>query len=332
MAQHAGSILQRLQGAGIQPIEGYELGAAPSQERLNTALNGIWATVAGSERYSRRVLQSATELRVIARCGVGYDAIDVEAASDFGIAVIITPDANFESVADFTLALILASVRRLIVAHQTVLSGGWRLDGLSGDLYGATVGIVGLGRIGRAVARRLQGFNCRILAVEPYPDLAPYGELGIELTTLEAMLPRVDVLTLHVPRTPETARMIGAAELARMKPSAVLVNTSRGGIVDEKALYDALTSRKLAGAALDVFEDEPLASDNPLCRCQNAVLSGHVSAFTRLAAQRTMDAVVDALLDVAAGKTPAGLVNPSVLVRNQRQATSEGRRIGNATE
>jgi D-3-phosphoglycerate dehydrogenase len=288
--------------------------------------------VAGSEKYSRQVLQGALELRVIARCGVGYDAIDLEAASERGIAVVITPDANFESVADFTLALILATLRRLIDAHRTVLSGGWRLDGLSGDLYGATVGIVGLGRIGRAVARRLRGFSCRILAVEPYPDPAECRELGVELTTLEDLLPQVDVLTLHAPRTPETMRMIGAAELARMKPTAVLVNTARGGIVDEEALARALSSRALAGAALDVFEREPLASDNPLCRCPNVVLSGHISAFTELAARRTMEAVVDAILDVAAGKTPAGLVNAPAPAQGQGSVASDGGRSGRVTE
>jgi phosphoglycerate dehydrogenase-like enzyme len=332
MAQHAGSSLRRLQEAGIVLTERFDLGAAPSAERLAAALTGVWATVAGSENYSRHVLQSASELRVIARCGVGYDAIDLEAASERGIAVVITPDANFESVADFTLALILATLRRLIDAHRTVLSGGWRLDGLSADLYGATVGIVGLGRIGRAVARRLRGFSCRILAVEPYPDLAECRELGVELTTLEDMLSQVDVLTLHVPRTSETASMIGAAELARMKPTAILVNTARGGIVDERALSNALSSHALAGAALDVFEHEPLATDNPLCRCPNVLLSGHISAFTRLAAQRTMDAVVDALLDVAVGRTPAGLVNASDLARRGKSVASDGGRSGRAPE
>jgi phosphoglycerate dehydrogenase-like enzyme len=226
----------------------------------------------------------------------------------------------------------LACLRQLIIAHQTVLSGGWRMNELSGDLYGATVGIVGLGRIGRAVARRLSGFHCRALAVEPDPDLVAIRGLGVELTTLEDMLPQVDVLTLHVPRTPETTRMIGAAELARMKPSAILVNTARGGIVDEQALYNALSSRALAGAALDVFEHEPLAKDHPLCRCPNLVLSGHISAFTRLAAQRTMDAVVDALLDLAAGKTPAGVLNPPEKMRNQRKPSSDGKRSVHASE
>jgi D-3-phosphoglycerate dehydrogenase len=332
LAQHAGSSLRRLRDAGIVLTERFDLGASPSEERLSAALTGVWATVAGSEAYSRHVLQSAPELRVIARCGVGYDAIDLEAANEQGIAVVITPDANFESVADFTLALILATLRRLIDAHRTVLSGGWRLDGLSGDLYGATVGIVGLGRIGRAVARRLRGFSCRILAVEPYPEPAECRELGVELTTLEDMLPRVDVLTLHVPRTPETMRMIGAAELARMKSTAVLVNTARGGIVDEPALANALSSRALAGAALDVFEHEPLASDNPLCRCPNVVLSGHISAFTELAARRTMDAVVDAILDVVAGKPPAGLVNAPESVPGRGSMASDGRRSSRAPE
>jgi D-3-phosphoglycerate dehydrogenase/(S)-sulfolactate dehydrogenase len=288
------------------------LGSAVSEEVLTAALSGMWGTIAGSVRYTRRVLESAPDLRIIARCGVGYDAIDMAAADDRGVAVVITPEANFESVADFALTLMLACLRRLPIAQQTVLSGGWRLDSLASDLYGATVGIVGLGRIGQAVARRLRGFNCTILGVETNPNLAVCRELGIELTTLNDVLPRVDVLTLHVPRLPETVGLIGAAQLARMKPSAVLVNTSRGGIVDEQALYDALTSGSLAGAALDVFEYEPLPIDHRLRACPNVILTGHVSSFTRLAAQRTMEAVADALLAFSAGRMPDGLVNPSV--------------------
>jgi phosphoglycerate dehydrogenase-like enzyme len=315
MARYAGSSLCRLQDAGFELVDGYQVGEKPPEEKLAEALHGIWATVAGSEPYTRNVLEQAVNLKAIARCGVGFDAIDVEAATQRGIAVVITPEGNFDSVADFALTLMLACLRRLIVAHQTVLSGGWRMDSLSGDLCGATVGIVGLGRIGRAVARRLRGFECGILAVEPYPDLTACRELGVELTTLAEMLPRVDVLTLHVPRTPETIKMIGATELARMKPSAMLVNTARGSIVDEQALYQALSSGALAGAALDVFEHEPLAKDDPLRGCPNLILSGHVSAFTRLSTQRTMDAVTDALLDLASGKTPNGYVNPPVPMR-----------------
>jgi phosphoglycerate dehydrogenase-like enzyme len=269
--------------------------------------------VAGSEPYTREVLVEASDLRAIARCGVGYDAVDVAAATDRGVAVLITPNGNFDTVADFALTLMLACLRQLLQNDQRVREGGWRAAELAGDLAGATVGVVGLGRIGRAVARRLHGFGCHILGVEPFPDLAACARLGIELVSLEEMLPQVDVLTLHTPRLPETVGLIGAPQLARMKPSAVLVNTSRGGIVDELALDHALRSGALAAAALDVFETEPLRPDHPLLTCPNVILTGHVSSFTRLAAQRTVDEVVDNLLAVASGLIPEGCVNPAAL-------------------
>ena len=315
MAQFANSALDRLGEAGFELVEGYSLASSSSPDEVACALDGIWGTVAGSEPYTREVLQQATSLRVIARCGVGYDAIDVDAATERGVSVLITPEGNFDSVADFTLALMLACVRRLVLIDKTVRAGGWRPPELAGDLAQATVGIVGLGRIGRAVAQRLRGFGCRILGVDIQPDPAACAQLGIELMTLEEVLPQVDILTLHVPRTSETWHLMGARELGMMKPSAVLVNTARGGIVDEWALFDALSAGTLAGAGLDVFEQEPIADDHPLLQCSNVILSGHTSAFTRLATERTMDAVVAGLLDVAAGRTPAGWVNPPAVAR-----------------
>lgn len=313
MARHCETDLQRLTDAGFELAEAFHLKATSTPAEMTEALQGVWATVAGSEPYPREVLEQATDLQAIARCGVGYDAVDVSAATERGIAVLITPHGNFDAVADFALTLILACLRRLLLLDATVRAGSWRSADLASDLYGATVGIVGLGRIGQAVARRLQGFECRILGVEPYPDRAACTRLGIELMSLDEMLPQVDVLTLHTPRLPETTGLIGAATLARMKPSAVLVNTSRGGIVDEVALCQALTAGTLAGAALDVFAREPLPPDHPLLRCPNLILTGHMSSYTRLATQRTIAEVVDNLLAVAAGDIPEGCVNPAAL-------------------
>jgi phosphoglycerate dehydrogenase-like enzyme len=172
---------------------------------------------------------------------------------------------------------------------------------------------VGLGRIGRAVATRLTGFGCRIVAVESEPDLDFCARLEIELATLDEILPEIDVLTLHVPLTAETRHLIGARELALMRPEAVIVNTCRGGVIDEAALIDALERGRLAGAGLDVFEDEPLPVDHPLSRLPNVVLSGHAATFTWLSVQRTTEAVVAGLLDVHSGRLPTGCVNPEAL-------------------
>ena len=309
-AYHGRARLRTLEAAGFELIERFDLDNVRDESVLVEAFEGAFATVAGSESYTRGVLTRLPDLRAIARSGVGYDAIDVEAATHCGIVVLTTPGANAESVADCALMLMLASRRRLLVVDGATRDGRWRLPESAGDLAGATVGIVGLGAIGRAVARRLAGFGCRLLAVEPYPDEEFCAAHEIELVSLEELLPRADVVTLHAPLLPETHYLIGERELALMKPDAVLVNTSRGGAVDEKALIAALDSGLLSGAGLDVFEHEPLSADHPLTRLPNVVLSAHSASFTRLGVDSTADAVAQNLLEVAAGRLPRGCVNP----------------------
>jgi D-3-phosphoglycerate dehydrogenase / 2-oxoglutarate reductase len=311
--RHTRDRLQPLQAAGFDLIGHYELDNTRNEALLAGALDGAWATIAGSEAYTRTVLESAPSLKAIARFGVGYDRIDVPAATERGVVVLTAPGANAESVADLALTLMLACLRRLPGVDQAVRSGEWRLTTLSADLASATVGIVGLGRIGRAVARRLTGFGCRILAAESEPDLEFCARLDIELGALDELLPEVDVLTLHVPLTAETRHLIGARELAVMRPEAVIVNTCRGGVIDEAALIDALESGRIGGAGLDVFEVEPLPVGHPLTRLPNVVLSGHAATFTRLSVQRITDAVVASLLDFHGGRLPSGCVNPQAL-------------------
>jgi D-3-phosphoglycerate dehydrogenase/(S)-sulfolactate dehydrogenase len=309
-AQLGSGQLSPLQSAGFELVDRYELIGVLDEQALIDGLQGIWATVAGSEPYTRRVLERCPELRAIARCGVGYDAIDVAAATERGVAVLITPGANADAVADLALALALACLRRLLDLDGAVRSGGWRPNVLLGDLAGSTVGIVGLGTIGRAVARRLSGFGCRILAVESAPDLDFCAALGIELTTLESVLPEADVLTLHVPLTDATRHLISTEELALLRPGAIVVNTARGAVVDTAALVGALASGRLGGAGLDVFEEEPLPPGHPLFEMPNVVLSGHAATFTHGGIAKTLDAVARNLLDLDAGRIPAGCVNP----------------------
>jgi phosphoglycerate dehydrogenase-like enzyme len=311
--RHSRDRLRPLEAAGFELIGHHELDNTRNEALLADSLDGAWATIAGSEAYTRSVLENAPSLRVIARFGVGYDGIDVPAATEQGVVILTAPGANAESVADFTLTLMLACLRRLAAVDHAVRSGDWRETRLASDLASATVGIVGLGRIGREVAKRLTGFGCRILAVEPEPDVDFCARLGIELAALEETLPEVDVLTLHVPLTVETRQLIGARELAAMRPEAVIVNTCRGGVVDEAALIDALDSGRIAGAGLDVFEEEPLPVDHPLSRLPNVILSGHAATFTRLSVQRIADAIVASLLAFHGGKLPSGCVNPEAL-------------------
>jgi phosphoglycerate dehydrogenase-like enzyme len=295
---------------GVTTIERYELSAATDADVLAAGLDGAWATIAGSEPYTAAVFAGAPELRAILRWGTGSDAIDVEAATDAGVAVITTPGVNAEAVADMALALMLACIRRRPELDAAVRAGRWRLEGPTRDLTGATVGVIGLGAIGRAVVRRLHGFGCRVIALEPNPDSAFCAEYGVELADLDALLPRVDVLTLHAPLTEATRHLIGARELERLPRHAVVVNAARGPLIDQAALAEALQTGQIGGAGLDVFEHEPPASDDPILSAPNAVLSGHISSFTEVGLDRTGEAVLSHLRELLDGRLPAECLNP----------------------
>lgn len=300
--------LERLDG--IEVVERYELGRASGEQALARGLDGAWAAIAGSEPYSRAVLAATPELKAILRWGTGSDSIDIAAATDAGVAVITTPGVNAEAVADMALALMLACIRGLPRLDAAVRGGEWRAGHATRDLAGATVGVVGLGAIGRAVVRRLRAFDCQVLAVEPNADPEFCARHHVVLTELDAMLPQVDVLTLHVPLTPSTRRLIGADQLALLQPHAIVVNTARGELIDQAALAAALEAERIAGAGLDVFEREPPAPHDPILRAPNTLLSGHLSSFTQLGLRRTGDAVLANLRELLAGRLPASTLNP----------------------
>lgn len=228
------------------------------------------------------LLAGAPELRVIGRAGVGVDNIDLTAATARGIAVMNAPAGNTVSAAELTLALILAMVRRVAEADASMRRGEWARSRFQGaELRGRTLGLVGAGRIGGEVASRCRAFGMRVVAHDPYLTAARADDLHVERAgDLDAVLERADVLSLHVPLTDSTRGMIDAEALARMKPGAYLVNVARGGVVDEAALAEALTSGRIAGAALDVFENEPLEDDSPLRSAPNVVLTPHLGAST----------------------------------------------------
>ena len=294
----------------ITVIERYELSSAREDDELVHGLEGVWGVVAGSEPYTRGVLEALPDLRAILRWGTGSDAIDIPAATDAGVAVVTTPAVNAEAVADMALALMLACLRRLPQLDAIVRSGKWRGLGPTRDLACATVGVVGLGAVGRAVTRRLRGFGCRVLALEPNPDLEFCAEYEVDLIDLDAMLSQVDVLTLHVPLGDGTRRLLGARELARLPRHAVLVNTARGELIDQPALVAALQSGQIAAAGLDVFEHEPPPRDDPILSLPNTILSGHISSYTELGLDRTGEAVIANLRELLAGRLPASCLNP----------------------
>jgi phosphoglycerate dehydrogenase-like enzyme len=305
--------LRRLSDAGFELVERHDLAPPVTEQDLALGLRGAWGVIAGGERYTREVLRTAHTLRVIARPGAGYDAIDLDAASDAGILVFTTPGLNKDAVADFTVALMLAVLRQVVIQDREVRAGEWGTTPPARDLHGAIVGIVGLGAVGRAVARRLRGFDCRMVGSDPVIDAQTAAQAGVELLPLTQTLARAEVVTLHTPLIPETRGLIGAAELGAMRSDAVLINTSRGPVVQEAALLDALTTGKIAAAALDVFEREPLDPAGPLTALPNVVLSGHVASHSRKGIGGMIGGVVDGILEIAAGGVPPTALNPQVL-------------------
>lgn len=295
---------------GIEVVERQELSSARDDREVAHCLDGAWGVIAGGERYTRGVFEATPELKAILRWGTGSDAIDIAAATDAGVAVVTTPAVNAEAVADMALALMLACLRRLPQLDAIVRAGDWRAIGPTRDLAGSTVGIVGLGAIGRAVTRRVRAFGCHVLAFEPNPDLEFCKEYEVELTDLDAMLPRADVLTLHAPLTEGTRGLLGARELALLPRHAVLVNTARGELIDQAALVAALRHEQIAAAGLDVFEREPPDRDDPILSLSNTILSGHISSFTELGLDRTGEAVIANLRELLDGQLPASCLNP----------------------
>ena len=281
------------------------------EAELIEALSGVKAVVAGSEPYTRRVLDAQPQLKVIARAGVGYDAVDVVTATERGIAVSITPNTNQDAVAEHTFALILALAKDIVPQHQGTVAGHWpRKANL--PLRGRTLGIAGLGRIGKAVAIRGHCFGMKLLAYEPFPDHAFLKQYGVELVSFERLLAESDYLSLHMPATAESRQLINRASLAKMKPSAFFVNTARGALVNEADLVDALKSKRIAGAAIDVFEDEP-PGDHALFHLDNVVVTPHAAGVDLQSRDDMAHSAALAIVSLSKGEWPAEKVmNPEV--------------------
>jgi D-3-phosphoglycerate dehydrogenase len=251
------------------------------QELADALMDADAVIVRSTSRITRESLAGAQRLRVIGRAGVGVDNIDVDAATERGIAVLNAPSGNTTSAAELAFALLLALARRVPMADRSMKDGLWDRKILGGiELYGKTLGLVGAGRIGAAVARRAKAFGMKVVAYDPYLTAERAESLDIELGTLDGVLERADVISLHVPLTDATRNLLGAPQLRKMKPNAFLVNAARGGVVDEVALHRALTEGWIAGAALDVFAEEPPGPDHPLRSLTNVVLTPHLGAAT----------------------------------------------------
>ncbi len=292
-----------LEAAGFEVLPGTRTENYWQAEALIRELQGCAAVVAGSEPYTRAVLEALPELRVIARTGVGFDAIDLQAADDCQVVVTTTPGVNHHSVAEHTIALLMGVARGFPDYDQRVRNGRWlRIE--YPRVMGSTLGLVGLGRIGQAVATRAVGLGMKVLACESNPRLEFCRQWGIELVPLDDLLARSDYVSLHVPMTPETRKLMNAERFARMKRGSVFINTARGGLVDEPALIAALQSGHLRGAGLDVFETEPLPLDSPLVRMSNVLLSGHVAGLDVESQRDTLTMAAETIIALRDGQWP----------------------------
>ena len=269
-------------------------------------------------RITAEMIAEAPHLQVIARTGAGVDNIDVKAATERRIYVCHVPDANVVSVAEHVITLLLALSKQLKILDKEVHRGNFaiRYQYLSRELSGKTLGIIGLGKIGREVAERGgKGLGMKVVTFDPYISAQEAIRFGAEpCNSLKEMLAQSDAVTLHVPLTEETRKLMGAGEFRSMKPSAWFINTSRGGLVDEAALIEALDSGVIAGAGLDVFESEPLDSNSPLTRFSNVILTPHVAGLTNESSIRMAVAAAEAVLDVLEGRLPAHVFNRNELM------------------
>jgi D-3-phosphoglycerate dehydrogenase len=272
---------------GLAPLRSdsrFELVEKPglSGTALADAIAGMDAVlVRSATKITRESLEQAGSLKVIGRAGVGVDTIDVDAATERGIAVLTAPAGNTISAAELTLALILALARRVPAADRSMRAGQWDRKSFNGtELQGKTLGLLGAGRIGSEVARRARAFGIRVLAYDPFLTEERARSIGLELAPLDEILREADIVSVHVPLSDSTTNLIGEQQLGLMKPSAFLVNVARGGVVNEAALFQALSARRIAGAALDVFGTEPLPADDPLRTLDNVVLTPHLGAST----------------------------------------------------
>lgn len=267
------------------------------------------------------VLDAAPNLKIIGRAGVGVDNIDVERATQKGVLVVNSPEGNTIAAAELTVAMLLALARNIGQAHQSMKAGEWKRSKYVGvEVYGKTAGVIGLGKIGREVAKRLVGMQMEVLAFDPFLSPQQAEELGVRLVDLEALYRESDYITVHVPKTKDTNGMIGAEQIAQMKPGVRLINVARGGIMQEGALLAALNAGTVAGAAIDVWETEPTAPDNPLALHERVLATPHLGASTEEAQVGVAVDIAEQIVDVLGGKPARAAVNmpglaPDVLTK-----------------
>lgn len=277
------------------------------EDQLIALAKDCEAILAGSEPYTPRVIENLPRLRVISRAGVGFDAINLAACDKAKIPVCTTPGVNHHSVAEHTIAMLMAIARGFPLLDRKVRENRWDRRPYP-RVMGKTLGLVGLGRIGQAVAWRAAGLGMKVIALEPYPIADFVKKWDIELVDLDTLLARSDYVSLHCPMAKENLHLMNRERFAKMKPGAMLVNTARGPLIDEQALYEALKSRRLAAAGLDVFEVEPLPLSSPLLTLDNLLVAGHVAGLDDESAHDTSKMCAEIIVGLHEGRWPEGCV------------------------
>ena len=298
----------------IAQVDRVDLGHCATEDELLALLPGACAIVISEDPFTERVFAAAPDLRMIAADGVGVTSVDLDAATQHGVIVNNAPfvhDAN----GDFTIGLILAVMRRIVHIDGCVRRDEWndREQLVGEDFCRRTLGLLGFGRAAKAVARRAAGFDVKLIAYSRNPDRDAASSLGVELVGFDELLARCDILSIHVQLTEQTRGMIGRVELAKMRRGAYLINTSRGAVIDEPALIDALKEGHLAGAGIDVFAAEPPSTDHPLFDMDNVVVTAHTASDSIDAFRSVFHGIVDDILLYLGGEQPAHVVNPAVL-------------------
>lgn len=294
-----------------------EYGPPPKQVIINKVRDVDALVTLLSDKIDAEVFDAAPKLKIVAQMAAGYDNIDVLEATKRGVYVTNTPGVLTETTADFAWALLMAVARRVVEADKYVREGKWKVSWhptmfLGRDIHGATLGIIGAGRIGSAVARRAKGFNMKVLYYDTVRNPQIENEIGAKYVDLDTLLKNSDFITIHVPLTKETYHMINAEKLKLVKETAYIINTARGPVIDEKALYETLKEGRLAGAALDVFEREPTPIDNPLLKLDNVVLAPHIASASFETRSKMAEMVAENLIAFFEGRVPPNLVNPDV--------------------
>jgi D-3-phosphoglycerate dehydrogenase len=269
--------------------------------------------VRSATKMDAEAIAAAPNLKVIARAGVGLDNVDIPAATAAGVLVVNAPTSNIVSAAELAVSLLLAVARNVVPANLALKNGQWKRSQFGGvELQDKTVGIIGMGKIGMLVAQRLAGFDMKFVAYDPYVKSAPSGGPEIKMVSLDELLAESDFVTIHIPKTAETNGLIDTAALAKMKPTAFVINAARGGVLDESALFDALTAGTIAGAGLDVYATEP-CTDSPLFALDNVVATPHLGASTEEAQEKAGVAVAESVVAAFVGTEVPGAVNAELI-------------------